>query len=237
MLDADLRLEVAAALRGAELFENLDETGLDAILAAGSVAKYRRGAILFQKMDPGDSMMLVLAGTLKISSVSMDGKEAVISFLSTGEILGEIAVLDGGPRTADATVVEPVELFVLKRSAILPILENYPCFSINVIEMLCSRLRRTNEMVEANVQLPMAARVARGILRLLHAYGKRVPAGYLIELKINQREFGGYVGLARENVNRQLSTFREQGLITLERGYITVLNRDALYTVAEEEGV
>ncbi len=206
---------------------------LDALLATGRTHTYPRHADIFAKAEPGDSLMIVLDGALKVWTVSIDGRETVLSFLAAGDLLGEIAALDGGPRTANATAIERIEAFLWRRSAFLEVMRRYPDFALRVITLLCERLRQTNVMIEAAVQLPMDARVARGVVNLLRRSGRETEAGWRLDFRLTQRDLGAYVGLARENVNRQLKLWEADGLISLERGEVIVRDRSALETLAE----
>lgn len=210
---------------------------LDALLVTGQTVTYARNAQIFAKAEPGDSLVMVLTGVVKIWSVSLDGRESVLSFLADGDLLGEIAALDGGPRTANATAMEPVEAFLWRRNAFLEVMQRYPAFALKVVTVLCARLRHTNVMIEAAVQLPMAARVARGLVSLLRRAGRETADGWRLDFRLTQRDLGAYVGLARENVNRQLKIWEAEGLIKLERGEVIVRDRDGLESLAElDEG-
>lgn len=225
--------DVRRALDDNDVFGALPETDLQGLIAYGTTSSFRGGETIFQKDDPGDSMMIVLAGRVKISNYSADGKEAVLNFIEPGQVFGEIALLDGRPRTADAAAMEATELFVLRRRELLPFLEQRPQVAIRLIEVLCTKLRNTTRMVEDVMFLNMGPRIARGLLRLAEDYGRRRGSAIRLDLKLNQRELGGYVGLARENINRQLKIWREEGLVTIEDGHITILDEEGLRRAAE----
>lgn len=227
------KLAVREMLARHAWFADEDATVLDELVAAGQTFTYARNGQIFEKGEPGESLMMVLAGVVKIWSVSLDGRESVLSFLSAGDLLGEIAALDGGPRTANATAMEPVEAFVWRRAAFLDVMRREPEFALRVMGLLCLRLRATNVMIEATTQLAMAARVARGLTGLLRRAGRETPAGWRLDFKLTQRDLGAYVGLARENVNRQLKLWEAEGLIALERGEVLVLDREGLEELAE----
>ncbi len=210
---------------------------LESLMLTGHTVAYPRNAQIFSKSEPGDSLMIVLEGVIKIWTVSMDGRESVLAFLGNGDLLGEIAALDGGPRTANATSMEPVEAFLWRRGAFMEVLRDYPDFALRVVTLLCTRLRQTNVMIEATVQLPMAARVARALVGLLRRAGHETKDGWKLDFRLTQRDLGAYIGLARENVNRQLKLWEADGVIRLERGEVVVIDRDALECLAElDEG-
>jgi CRP/FNR family transcriptional regulator, cyclic AMP receptor protein len=227
--------ELRDVLAANELFEVLSEPELDQLLAHAHTVSYPAGAVIFQKHDPGHSLMAVLSGRVKISNVSLEGREAVHNLIGPGEVFGEIALLDGKDRTADATALEPTELLVLQRRDFIPFLERNPRVTVRLIEVLCGRLRRTTVIVEDGAFLTMAPRVARALLRLAEEHGRVRRGQVRIDLKLSQRELGGLVGLARENVNRQLRVWREEGLIHLDHGHIVIESMERLRAVAEAQ--
>jgi CRP/FNR family cyclic AMP-dependent transcriptional regulator len=229
----DRQTRLRDALADSDVFGSLTDAELDRLIGYGHVIRHPKNRAILQKGDPGDSLMVVLAGRVKISNVSPEGKEAVLNFIEAGQSFGELALFDGKPRSADATAIEPTELFVLRRSDVLAFIERHPEVAFRAIGILCERVRHTSELLEESITLTMPARLARGLLRLAKTYGRPAPDGLLIELKLSQRELGGYIGLARENINRQLMQWRQDGLLTVEEGRIVILNRKALQRIAD----
>ena len=228
------REAIRDALADSDVFGALADDELDRLVAYGRRIRHPAGRVIFQKGDPGDSLMVVLSGRIKIGTLSPDGREAVLGFIEPCRSFGEIALLDGKPRSADATAVTPVELFVLHRADVMSFIERHPGIALRIIGMLCAKLRRTTEMVEDHVLRQMEGRIARALLRLADDYGRPCAEGVRIELRLSQRELGGIVGLARENVNRQLATWRGRGFLTIDRGTITLRDLAALRRIAEE---
>lgn len=229
---ADRHSEVREALSDSDVLGSLTEPELDRLIPFGIVQTQRAGELIFQKGDPGLSLMVVLKGRVKIGSMSLDGRESLLTFIGPGESFGEIALLDGKPRSADATAVEATELFVLRRKDLLGYLERHPEISLRIIGVLCARLRRVTEMAEDATLLNMTPRIARAILRLAGEYGEAVEGTIRLGLKLSQRELGCYVGLARENVNRQLGVLRQEGVIAIESGHIVIRDPGRLRSIA-----
>ena len=227
-------IDVAEALGESQLFGALLEDELAALVRLGTLARYPAGRTIFAKGDPGDSLMVVLEGRIKISSLAADGREIVLNFIEPGQVLGEIAALDGKPRTMGATAAEPVQIFLVRRKAVLGFLEEKPSVAIRLIGVLCQKLRRTTAMFEEKALLSMAPRVARGLLRLAAEHGRRTGEGVLIDLKLSQSEFGAFVGVSRENFNRQLSTWRDSGIVSLRGGQILIHEPQDLESLAGE---
>ncbi len=224
-----------AALAGHRWFAGEDRAVLDALAVTARPLAVARGTTLFARGDPGERLLLVRDGVIRISTLSLEGRETVLSFVHEGELLGEIAALDGGPRTADATAMTPVTAYAWPRRAFLDVMRAHPDFALRVVALLCERLRQTNAMVEAAVQLSMPARVARGLASLLRTAGRETAEGWRLDFKLTQRDLGAYVGLARENVNRQLKQWEQAGLVRLERGEIVVRDRAGVERLGEIE--
>ena len=226
--------ELRRALAANELFEALNEQELDQLLAHAHIVSYPAGALIFQRDDPGHSLMIVLRGLVKISNFSAEGREAVHALMDPGQIFGEMALLDGKARSATATALEATELLTLLRRDFVPFLERNPQVAVRLIEVLCSRLRRTTGTVEDGAFLGMAPRIARVLLRLATEYSHPEGDAVRIDLKLSQRELGGLVGLARENVNRQLRAWHHEGLIRTDHGHIIIDDMERLVAIAEE---
>jgi len=223
------------ALAGHRWFAGDGEAVRAALAATARTLDIARGTQIFARGEPGARLLLLREGVVKISTVSLDGRELVLSFVQGGELLGEIAALDGGPRTADATALTAVSAFAWPRGAFLEVMRNHPDFALRLVTLLCERLRHTNVMVEAAVQLSMSARMARGLASLLKTAGRETPEGWRLDFKLSQRDLGAYVGLARENVNRQLKQWEQAGLVRLDKGEIIVRDRAEVERLGEIE--
>ena len=214
-------------LRSSPFFSRLGDSEADAILAQATVARYAEGALIFAKGDPGNSMMAVLRGRVMISSPSVDGRQVVLTTFREGDVFGEIALLDGKERTADATAATNCELLVVARRSLLALLERRPELAHQLLIVLCERIRRTNEQVEDFAFLHLETRIAKALLRLVQEQGQRTAASHL-GLKISQRALGEMVGSSRESVNKHLQDWKRSGIIELERGAIVIRDLDAL---------
>jgi len=215
------------------LLAQLDESALDTLLAVASERRFTNGQVIFQKGDPGTSMMAVLGGRVRISAYSEDGREIILNMVEPGQLFGEIALLDGKERSADATAMGKTELLILDRRDFLPFLERNPKIAVQLIEVLCGRLRRTSEMVESIAFLDFGARLARLLLQMAENYGKETDAGLLINLRISQADLGNLIASTRESVNRQLSAWTQEGVIAMDQGKITLIDQDALETMSQ----
>jgi len=214
------------------ILRSLTRIELDDFLDFAVVKRLGRNETLIEAGDPGDSMMIVLTGTLKVCVDASSGREVVLDYLGPGGIIGEIAVFDGKPRTANVIAIENAKLVVLQRRVVLPFLEKHPAASLRVIEMLCDKLRRTNAIVQDSTGISKAPRLALGILRLLEEHGVEDANGISIGFRMSQTELGNYVNISRENVNRQLREWEGAGIVKVGRGSISIKDRTALQRIA-----
>ncbi|MGQ0662418.1 MAG: Crp/Fnr family transcriptional regulator [Pseudomonadota bacterium] len=187
------------------------------------------------KGSPGQGMMAVLSGRVKVSSPAPHGKEIMLNVINPGEVFGEIALLDGKERTADATAMSDCELLVLNRRDFVPFLERNPALCIRLLGVLCERLRHTDQQVADLMFLGPAARLAKALLQLAETPGEHSPGGTRIALKGTQRELGNRMGLSREGTNKQLRRWGNTGIVGLGRGFVTFKDGPALRRLVDQE--
>jgi CRP/FNR family transcriptional regulator, cyclic AMP receptor protein len=217
-----------ALLRGHPLFSAIAPDLLERLSAYATTRTVRRGDTIFAKGDPGNSLYAVCAGTVKISVPSADGKDAVFNLVGEAEIFGEIALLDGRPRTADATAMTDCELMVIERRDFLDLVRSQPEIALKLMEVLCARLRHTSEQVEDVLFLDLPGRLAKILLQLT----ERAKVSQAHRVAITQREIGQMIGMSRESTNKQLRDWEERNWVRLERGGVVVLKPDALAAIA-----
>ncbi len=218
-----------------ELFRHLSAAELEGLARFTRLEKYQANQTIFRQHDSGSTMMAVVGGRVRISRLTAAGKEVVFGILTPGDIFGEIALLDGGPRSADAVALGETELIVLDRRDFIPFLERNPTVAAGMLEVLCQRIRRTDEQVEDSLFLVRDARLAKTLLNLADQFGRETPDGICIDLPMSQRELGSFVGLTRESINKQLVEWRESGLIDLTDRLITIRDMDAFENLVEEK--
>jgi CRP/FNR family transcriptional regulator, cyclic AMP receptor protein len=226
-----------SVLRKHPYFADLEPEAFEQLCRYAKHTTLKRGATIFSKGDPGSSLVAVINGTVKISISSPDGRNAILNLIGPGEIFGEIALLDGQPRTADATANSNCELFIIDRREFIPFVRSQPTVAMKLIELLCGRLRWTSDQVEQVILQNLPGRLASALLRLSDKH-KHAPEGRIIS--ITQQEISEMVGMTRESINKQLRAWAARGWVRLEHGAIVVLKPDALQTLvdagAEDEG-
>jgi CRP/FNR family cyclic AMP-dependent transcriptional regulator len=228
-------IDKRAVLREHPLFGGLNADVIERLASYARTRSLDAGTTIFAKGDPGTSLFAVCAGTVKISNQSHQGKDAVFNLINAGEIFGEIALLDGQPRTAEAVALSDCELMVIDRRDFIPLVKSEPEIALKLIEVLCARLRHTSEQVEDVLFLDLPARLAKTLVWL----AKRASASPQGSQKvaITQREIGQIIGMSRESTNKQLRAWEERQWIRLERGAVFVLAPDRLGEIAAADGL
>jgi CRP/FNR family cyclic AMP-dependent transcriptional regulator len=215
-----------AFLRNHPIFGILGPELLQQLRAHARLKTITRGETVFAKGDPGSSLFAILDGQVKVISFSAQGKYAVFNVLSAGDIFGEIALLDGGERTADVMAITDCRLIVIERRDFLPLIHSRSDVAQKLIEMLCARLRNTSRQVEEVMFLDLSAKLARTLLRLSEAAGGPTIA-------LTQSEIAQIIGASRESTNKQLRDWENLKWIRLERGEIVLIDTEALTAVAD----
>ena len=210
------------------LFGKLSASEIEELIRYSHIERYRAGREIFAKGSPGQSLMAVLRGSVKISSLSDSGKEIVFTIFNAGEIFGEIAMLDGDERSADATALTDCELLVLNRRDLVPVLLNRADICMILLKVLCRKLRLTTEQVEDVIFRDLESRVAKALVQLADSVGLRGIHSPSVELHLSQCELGNMAGGSRESVNKHLQIWHRQGLIDLSKAAIMILDLEAI---------
>jgi CRP/FNR family transcriptional regulator, cyclic AMP receptor protein len=222
-----------AVLRKHPIFCDLEPEALDQLCRYAKHTTLKRGAPIFSRGDPGNSLYAVISGTVKISISSAEGRSAIFNLIGAGEIFGEVSLLDGLQRTADATANTNCEVFVIDRREFLPFVRSQPALAMKFIELLCARLRWTSDQVEQVILQNLPGRLASALIRLTEKH-KLAPAGRTIA--VTQQEISEMVGMTRESINKQLRVWAGRNWVRLEHGAIVVLDVGALQVLAEGSG-
>lgn len=229
-----MAIDVKAILSQHFLLKHLSDADLGRLAQLATTRSYKTNEVVFLKGDPGTSMMAVLSGRIRICSYSPDGREIVLNVINPGEVFGEIALIDGGERTADALAMDPSQLLVLSRREFLPFLEHSPEVCIRLLEVMCQRLRATSAQVEDFFFLDLRSRLAKRLLQLIEQHGEKTAEGMHIGVRISQHLLASMIGTSREAVNKQLRAWEGAGIIDVKRGSITILKKDKLEQIVED---
>jgi CRP/FNR family transcriptional regulator, cyclic AMP receptor protein len=218
--------EKRRVFEGHALFGKLPPDDLDALLLHARGEHYSAGRTIFEKGSPGRSMMAILAGSVRISTPSPAGPDILLTMLSAGDVFGEIALLDGADRTADATAITDCDLLVLDHRDFIPFLERRAELCVLLLKLVCQRLRRTDQQLQEAMFGRLEGRIAMALLRLAQDAPPLGAKG--VALRITQQELAGMVGAARESVNKQLHVWQKEGVLRLGKRLIEIDDLDAL---------
>ncbi|MGZ3585050.1 MAG: Crp/Fnr family transcriptional regulator [Ktedonobacterales bacterium] len=213
---------VATPLDKVPLFAGLDPEALRDLTGVMKRRSFRAGEIIFHRDDPGQVLYMLREGKVKIYLTSQDGQEVALAIFGPGDYFGELALLDGQPRSASAVAIEPAETFSLQRSDFINAVLRHPRIAVQVMNVLSRRLRQTDAMVEDLLFLDVHGRVAKKLLELAELHGARTADGIRIEMRITQGELAAMVGASRESVNKVMGYFTDKRFITTDKYKITV---------------
>jgi CRP/FNR family cyclic AMP-dependent transcriptional regulator len=217
----------ASMLKRIPLFSDLAEQELELLADTLRRRAFAKGMIIFHKDSPGQTLYVIESGKVRIFILSESGQEISVNIYGPGDFFGELALLDGLPRSAGAVVMEDTVTLTLHRDDFLQLLQDHPELAMNIICVLSTRLRYTTMYAESLAFLDVYGRVAAKLIEVSDRYGVH-KEGIEIELRLTQAELASWVGSSRESVNKVLGAFRDQGLIRLEGQKLTILDRREL---------
>jgi CRP/FNR family cyclic AMP-dependent transcriptional regulator len=201
---------------------------LDAAFLGGRRQRLGLGAVLFSEGDASNRVILLLSGRVKVSCLSVDGHETILGYRGAGDVLGELAAIDGEEHVASVVVVEAGEALVLTAERFLAALVEQPGLALVLLRSIVGRLRDADRTRAEFTAFDVVGRVAHRLLELAERYGVPTDDGIRIDLPISQRELAGWVGASREAVNKALQQLQRQGLVAAERRHLVVLDLDGL---------
>ncbi|MEC3976036.1 Crp/Fnr family transcriptional regulator [Amycolatopsis sp. H20-H5] len=214
------------------LWELLGETERQAVRAAAEVRRFAAGAVIIREGDRSNWVLILMAGRVKITAVSAGGYDAVLAVRDPGDIVGEMAAMDGRDRSATVVAVEPVTALWLSSGAFAGVLQEYPAVSAALLRIVAARLRHANARRTEFGDSTAAERIAALLLDLAERYGVAVPDGTLIALRISQRDLAGLASASREAVGRTLRTLRAEGVLSTGRQRLIVRSLPELQRLA-----
>ncbi|WP_439595502.1 Crp/Fnr family transcriptional regulator [Falsiroseomonas sp.] len=210
-------------------FRDLPEAALHRLARGATTLRLAEDASLIRRGDPSDALFVLLQGRLRVSAASVEGRMVTFRLVEPVDLVGEIGVLDSGPRTADVEAVAPCLLVRLPREAVLAALREEPALASAMLRLLCRRLRETSTGLEQLATLRLPARLAAVLLRLAGGYGRPAPGGgVLLPMRLSQSDLSMLAAATREAVNKQLAAWRAEGLVELRAGQMVLRDPAAL---------
>jgi CRP/FNR family cyclic AMP-dependent transcriptional regulator len=224
---------LAETLATVPFFSGLDAPSLESVGRGMRARRFRRGEVIFHLGDPGDALFIVMSGAIKIMLPSDTGDEAILATLRGGDVFGELALLDGAPRSATAVALEPTETLILPRAQFRELLATEPAIRDALLAALAGELRRLTNHVEELHFLDITGRLASRLARLATEGGRKQPDGSIrLPAPLTQGDLAAMIGCTRQSVNKLLGMFTDDGLIRLDRDSIVVLELDGLLRTA-----
>jgi len=221
-------MSYAQLLAEIPMFSCLQAEDLEGLAALLQKRDYGKGEIIFHEGDVGTALFIIRKGSVVIRLSHEDGKEVVLGMLGRGEVFGELALLDGDPRSADAVAREDAQLLVLPRAEFLRFVTNKPQVTMNLLSGLSRLVRHVTQLVHDTAFLDVRARLARVLLELAENQGEPGPDGVALTSRLTQGELANLVGVTRESVNKWLRFYEKQGLLRNEKGKLTLTNPERL---------
>ena len=212
-------------IRHLPFLARLRQEDLEALASHGRVRAYPAGSFIFREGEPGDSLHVVIEGSIRVAVLSPGGDEATLALLGPGQTCGELSLVDGRPRSATAIASQATKTLVIKRMDFLEWLSERPQAALALLETLSLRMRRTDEVLADLAFMNLPSRLAKQLLDLAGLY----PGAKC--LRITQSELAAMVGVTRESVNKQLNSFARKGWVRLSRGTVTLTDLAGLQSL------
>ncbi|HZW40538.1 MAG TPA: Crp/Fnr family transcriptional regulator [Ignavibacteriaceae bacterium] len=211
-------------LKYVPIFSELDENSIEQIARIGTRKTFKKDSVILFEHETGSALFVIAEGKVKISRVSDDGKEVILTILSDSDFFGEMAILDGLARSANVTAVEDTELFMIQRNDFLDLLQSKPEVAISLLQELTQRLRSADMKIKSLSLKDAEGKVATVILQLADDQGKIKQGTVEIDKLPYQHDLANMAGTSRETISRTLHSFAKKGLVELDGSKLRILN-------------
>jgi CRP/FNR family transcriptional regulator/CRP/FNR family cyclic AMP-dependent transcriptional regulator len=213
-------------LKGVPLFEGLNEGELSALSQVALHRVFPPDRVVIMAEDEGDTLFVIAKGQVKVSIVSEDGREVILSILGQGDFFGEMSLLDGHPRSANVTTMQETELLMVRRPDFLRLIQNTPQIAVKLLAVLASRLRKTDRKIEGLALSDVTGRITQTLLQLAEEQGSPTPEGVLISNRPTHQDLANMSGTTRETVSRVLKRLENQGYLVSKGKDLLVVGPD-----------
>jgi len=210
------------------IFQGVDPETANVLAKELEITEIRKGDVLFNEGEPGDSLYIVLSGKIKLGRRAADGRQNLIALMGPSDMVGELSLFDPGPRTATATAVTDTRVARLRKTALRPWLSNRPEIAEQLLRVLARRLRRTNDALADLIFTDVPGRVAKNLLQMARQFGSRDGGVLRVTHDLTQEELAQLVGASRETVNKALADFASRGWLRLDGKSVIVLDPERL---------
>jgi CRP-like cAMP-binding protein len=217
------------------LLRHLSAEDLAILAKRAEVRDFAAGRTIFKRGDTAAHMMVVVSGRVQISSPSHEGDKIIFATMNPGDVFGEIALIDGHERSTDAIADEATAVLVLQRDDFIQVLENNPKLTIDLLRVLCMRLRQTNELLEDFSIIDLRRRLAKR-LAYLNDTSTRNSGGLKLTLRVSQEELVAMMGVSQHDaIHKQLAIWEQQGIVEMDKDWVAVKDQDALSAIVTED--
>ncbi|HZN20478.1 MAG TPA: Crp/Fnr family transcriptional regulator [Micromonosporaceae bacterium] len=210
------------------IFQGVDAAAAEVLAKEMDLMEIRKGDVVFNEGEPGDSLYIVLSGKLKVGRRAADGRQNLIAVMGPSDMVGELSLFDPGPRTATATAVTDTRLARLRKQALRPWLTDRPEIAEQLLRVLARRLRRTNDALADLIFTDVPGRVAKNLLQMAGRFGTRDGGVLRVTHDLTQEELAQLVGASRETVNKALADFASRGWLRLDGKSVIILDPERL---------
>jgi len=210
------------ALKQVPLFSDLTERELGLVAAMGRRQKFPAKNMVFQEGEPGDVLLVILSGRVKVLLSGKHGQEFILTILGPGNFFGEMAILEAAHRSATVMTVEPCEFLLLEQKDFVRLLKTQPLIAVKILKHLSQRLRKTNEQIRSLVMFDIYGRVGRCLLNLAETQGGMANGQFLVPNRPSFQELAKMVGCSRETLSRAMKALKENGCLTVTRNTIYI---------------
>jgi len=215
-------------IKQVSLFQSLNHDDIENLAGSLRLQSLKKGEVLFRKGSEGNALYIIKKGSIKIVVSSKLGDEVILVVFFEGDFFGEMSLLDGMPRSADAVALESAELLVLDGRDFLTFLKGNENAIRSILCSLSLRLRKTDDLLEDTCFLNISARFAKKLVELAEHHGRKEENSTLIDLDLTQKDLANMIGATRESINKELRTLREKGLVCTKESSIRIYNLDLL---------
>ncbi|KAB1502876.1 Crp/Fnr family transcriptional regulator [Corynebacterium sp. 320] len=220
--------EVSEILSRAGIFQGVEPTAVQDLIAQLDTVKYPRGTTIFDEGEPGDRLYIIISGKVKLARHSADGRENLLTVMGPSDMFGELSIFDPGPRTSSAICVTEVVCATMDSNMLHEWIGQHPQISEQLLRVLARRLRRTNNSLADLIFTDVPGRVAKALLQLANRFGTQEGSALRVNHDLTQEEIAQLVGASRETVNKALAEFAHRGWIRLEGKSVLISDTERL---------
>jgi CRP-like cAMP-binding protein len=209
-------------IKSVPLFTDLNEKELGLLEVSGSLRQFPAKNVVFQEGEPGEVLLIILSGKVKVLLSGKNGQEFILAMLGPGNFFGEMAILESAPRSASVITVEPCECLLLSQKDLTVLLKKYPAIALKILKNLSQRLRKTNEHIRSLVMRDIYGRIGRCLLNLAETQGGMGNGQFLVLNRPSFQEIAKMVGCERETLSRAIKALKNNGCLTVTRNAIYI---------------